>query len=627
MTKYDKKIRIHGIINNLLQPAANIYMRTLNIAKKAREIMPIVYNEIESKIKSHLITLERRSFKDENIDELSSIITSNLVSRIPSLSEEELNKIMDDKSSKSFLDMIAIGLGTSVGKDYTQIRKAKLFHSILIANRGEIALRIIRACKELGVKTNVIYSDPEKNSLITKFADKAHNIGNPKNYLNIKKIINIAKKAKIDAIHPGYGYLSENSEFSRLCKKDKIVFIGPSAKSMELMGNKVKAREIMNKLDVPVLEGTNKPFKNISEAKEIAGRIGCPIILKAVSGGGGKGMRIVREEKEFENAFNSAENEALSAFGNKDLYIEKYLEDPKHIEFQVLADRYGNVIHLGERDCSIQRRHQKLIEEAPSTSLNKSMRDKLGKIAVKITKAINYKGAGTVEFLVDKNNNFYFMEMNTRIQVEHGVTEMITNVDLVKEQIKIAAGAKLAYSQDDISLKGHAIECRINAEDPCNNFRPSTGYISNYLPPGGQGIRVSSHTHQGQTISHHYDPLISNLICWGETREACRMRMIRALDEYIIEGLETNIPFHKEIMKDKMFIKGNLSTNFIDKNNILEKVQTKVCKPILTPKKKELIVTAAVAKYMEGKPKCSISKTNAWTMVGRRESLNNEFKP
>jgi len=625
MVKVANKKKVQKILNKLLVPAAALYKSAGKVVKKTKEAMPVVYNELESNIKSHLITFERRNFKDTNIDELSNLITSNLVRRLPSLSEEELNKIMDDKSSKSFLDMVVLGLGTTVGKDYTKIKKEKLFKSILIANRGEIALRIIRACKELDIKAHVIYSKPEKNSLIVRFADKVYNIGDPKNYLNIKKIIDIAKKANVDAIHPGYGYLSENSEFSRLCSKQGIVFIGPSAKSMELMGNKVKAREIMHKIKVPVLEGTTKPFEDISKAKEIAVKIGYPVILKAVAGGGGKGMRIVRKEKEFENLFKSAENEAMAAFGNKDLYMEKYLEDPKHIEFQILADKYGNAIHLGERDCSIQRRHQKLIEEAPSISLSKAMRDKLGSIAVKITKAINYKGAGTVEFLVDKKNNFYFMEMNTRIQVEHGVTEMITSVDLVKEQIKIASGAKLANSQDDIILRGHAIECRINAEDPCNDFKPSTGYISNYLPPGGQGIRVSSHTHQGHTISHHYDPLISNLICWGETRDACRMRMARALSEYIIEGVETNIPFHKEVMKNKEFIKGKMSTNFIEKNELLKKIQTKVCKPTLTPKKKELIVTAAVAKYMETRPKHENSKVSAWVMTGRQENLDKNF--
>ncbi|MBU0627963.1 MAG: acetyl-CoA carboxylase biotin carboxylase subunit [Nanoarchaeota archaeon] len=496
-----------------------------------------------------------------------------------------------------------------------------MFNNVLIANRGEIALRIIRACKELDIKTTIIYSTQDKDALAVKFADKAYNIGSKaKDYLNYEKIIKIAKKSKSDAIHPGYGFLAENSKFTRLCEKNKIKFIGPSPKSMELMGNKDTARKTTQKLGIPLLIGTDA-LKDEGHALNSAEDIGYPVIIKAVAGGGGKGMRIVRKRKDIESAFKSAQSEAESAFGNKEVYMEKYLDDPSHIEFQILADKSGNAIHLGERECSIQRRHQKLIEEAPSPLLNSELREKIGEAAIKIVKEVKYEGAGTVEFLLDKNKNFYFMEMNTRIQVEHGITEMVTGVDLIKEQIKIAAGAKLAYKQKDIRIDGSAIECRINAECPAEDFCPKTGTIINYLPPGGPGIRVCSSCHAGHVVSPHYDSLISKLMCKGSTRQEAISRMQRALEEFIIEGVDTTIPFHKAVLDSKAFLKGKLTTNFIEKYHILDKLKSeKPKKNGLTKKEKILIVTTAVAKHLDNN---SNNKQSAWASAAKYESANN----
>jgi len=470
------------ILNTLMKPVEKSFKFACRLAKKTKEKAPYVYEQIDSLLQSHVVTLS-----DDEKETFQDLITSNIIRRLPVADDEVVAKLVPNKPSKSLLDML---LGTEKKIDYTKLAKKKIFKKILIANRGEIALRIIRACKELGIGTAVIYSEHEKGSLAVKFSDKAYTIGSSKNYLNTKKIIKITKKAKADAIHPGYGYLSENAEFADLCIKNKIKFIGPSAKAMSLMGNKVKAREIMTKLGIPVIEGTTKVLKDHQTALKTADKISYPIILKAAAGGGGKGMRIVHHKKELEKAFKSAETEAQASFGDKSLYMEKYIEEPRHIEFQILADKFENVIHLGERECSIQRRHQKLIEEAPSTALNDELREKMGIAATKITSEVGYEGAGTVEFLLDKKKNFYFMEVNARIQVEHGITEMVTGVDLVKEQIKIASGATLAYDQDDINFKGWAIECRVNAEDPYNGFTPSTGAIINYLPPTGQGIRI-----------------------------------------------------------------------------------------------------------------------------------------
>ncbi|MBS3126146.1 acetyl-CoA carboxylase biotin carboxylase subunit [Candidatus Woesearchaeota archaeon] len=527
--------------------------------------------------------------------------------------------------------MLTRGLGTNIGRerDYTVVSKEKLFKRILIANRGEIALRVIRACRELAIETVMVYTKDDKDSLAVKFSDKAYNLG-PNGYLDIKRIIAIARKTGADAIHPGYGFLSENSAFAELCLKHRIKFIGPSMKALSLMGDKVKARELAKRLGIPVVSGTKTVLKDEESAAVIAGKIGYPVILKATMGGGGKGMRVIRDEKQLRKEYSSAQNEAEASFGDRSLYMEKYMEDPRHIEFQILADRYGNVIHLGERDCSIQRRHQKLIEEAPSPAMDRKLRDRMGRAAVAIIKSTDYEGAGTVEFLLDRNKNFYFMEVNARIQVEHGVTEMVTGVDLVKEQIKLAAGAKLAFSQDDIKITGWSIECRINAESPLNDFQPEVGRITNYLPPGGPGIRICSSCHTGHFISPHYDSLIAKLMCGGKTRHEAIQRMRRALDEFIIEGVQTTVPFHTAVMHHKQFWKGNVSTSFIENFNILGDLKKNGKR---LPKKKELpreerilVVTTAASHYLKKKNRYSrLSKNNAWVSAGRQELIRPEL--
>ncbi|MBW2979846.1 acetyl-CoA carboxylase biotin carboxylase subunit [Candidatus Woesearchaeota archaeon] len=500
-----------------------------------------------------------------------------------------------------------------------------MFKRVLIANRGEIALRVIRACRELGVGTVTIYSNSDKNSLAAKFSDKAYCIGSNENYLDVNKIIRVAKKAKVDAIHPGYGFLAENAEFAKLCEENRIKFIGPPVKAINMMGNKILARAAMQKAGISVIPGTSKQLKDVNSTLKIANKIGYPVIIKAAAGGGGKGMRIIRNEKELEKAFKSAEAEAEASFRNKALYIEKYFEDPRHIEFQILADKHGNVVHLGERDCSVQRRHQKLIEEAPSPALNKGLRENMGEIAVSVARIAGYEGAGTVEFLFDEDNKFYFMEMNTRIQVEHGITEMITGVDLVKEQVKIASGAKLTFSQDDIKIGGWAIECRINAEDPSGNFKPSIGSITNYLPPGGPGIRVCSSCHSGHVVSPHYDSLIAKLMCGGRNRHEAINRMKRALGEYIIEGIETTMPFHKAVLANKEFVRGNITTSFIEKNKVLEQIKKSKKPKRLTNGKKTLIIATAASEYLNKKYNGTKSnKANSWVIAGRQELMNDE---
>ncbi|MBS3101246.1 acetyl-CoA carboxylase biotin carboxylase subunit [Candidatus Woesearchaeota archaeon] len=544
--------------------------------------------------------------------------------RLPHIDEAQIEEILGNPSNKSFLEILTRGFGINRDKEktYTKLGNGS-FKRILIANRGEIALRIIRACRELGIESIAIYSDEEKDSLVVKFADKSYNIGKPKNYLNIKKIVEIAKQSECDAIHPGYGFLSENPKFARLCEKRGIKFIGPSSRMIGKLGNKIEAKNAMLKANIPVIEGVKEDLKSKRHALRAARRSGFPVILKASAGGGGKGMRIVEREEDVFNAYESAEKEALNSFGSSSLYIEKYLEEPKHIEFQILADRHGNVIHLGERDCSIQRRHQKLIEEAPSPALDNELRELMGAAAVNAITAIGYEGAGTVEFLLDKNRNFYFIEMNTRIQVEHGVTEMVTNVDLIKEQIKLAEGAKLAYNQEDIKVEGHAIECRINAEDPSNNFAPSPGTVVNYLPPGGPGIRISSSCHTGCRILPQFDSLIALLICHGRTRHEAIARMRRALDEFIIEGVKTTTPFHKLVLSKRQFLKGNVATSFIENNMIMEEMKgLKQKKEALPKEKKVLIVTTAVAQYLVKKQDAPGKKINPWVMAARQEALN-----
>ncbi len=442
-----------------------------------------------------------------------------------------------------------------------------MFHKILIANRGEIALRIIRACKELGIKTVAVHSDVDSESLHVKLADESICIGpapSSKSYLNIKAIISAAEVSDASAIHPGYGFLSENAEFAEICQNCGITFIGPTAESIRLMGDKITARQSVTKVGVPILPGTKQGVPNVEEAQRIAAEIGLPVIIKATAGGGGKGMKVVHSPASLPNAFATARTEAQAAFGNPDVYIEKYCERPRHVEIQIMADQHGNCIHLGERDCSIQRRHQKLLEEAPCPVLTPELRKKMGDCAVAAVKAIGYSSVGTMEFLLDATGNFYFMEMNTRVQVEHPVTEMITGVDIIKEQIRIAAGEKLRFKQSDIKIKGHAIECRINAEDPVK-FTPCPGKIDGYHPPGGLGVRVDSAIYDQYTVLPHYDSMIAKLIVHADTREEAIARMARALDEYIIGGIRTTIPFHQKVMKNKDFKEGNVDTSFLER--------------------------------------------------------------
>ena len=442
-----------------------------------------------------------------------------------------------------------------------------MFHKVLIANRGEIALRIIRACKELGIKTVAVYSTADSESLHVKLADESVCIGpasSLQSYLNINAIISAAELTDAEAIHPGYGFLSENAAFAEICENCGITFIGPTSESMRIMGDKISARQAVIKENVPILPGTKEGVHDVNEAVKIAKKIGFPVIIKATAGGGGRGMKIVHSPAALPNAFATARAEAQAGFGNPEVYIEKYCENPRHVEIQILGDKHGNVIHLGERDCSIQRRHQKLIEEAPSTVSTPELRKAMGDAAVRAAKAVGYSSAGTMEFLVDKQNNFYFMEMNTRVQVEHPVTEMVTGVDIVREQIRSAAGLKLRYKQSDIKINGHAIECRINAEDPFK-FTPCPGKITSYHTPGGLGVRVDSFVYDQYTVLPHYDSLIAKLIVHAETREDAIRRMARALDEYIVEGIKTTIPFHKRIMANKDFIEGNIDTSFLER--------------------------------------------------------------
>lgn len=618
------KSKLVSVLNKGLIPAEYSYKALKNAFNGMRKAAPLVYGEIDRLIKSNIVHVEKKAFKKSNLTTLGDTITSILVKKIPSIHETELKKIVRGKSSQTFISMLAKGLGSSNEKEYTVLLKERKFNRVLIANRGEIALRVVRACRELGIETALVYSKQDKDTLAVKFANRAYCIGPSASYLDIKKIINIANKTKADGIHPGYGFLAENPKFAKLCEKNKIKLIGPSSRTIGLLGDKIKAKKTVKKAGVPILGGTAKPLKNRKEALKFAKKIGFPVILKAAAGGGGKGMRIVRNIDELEKAYESAQAEAFMSFNDKRLFMEKYVEEPRHIEFQILADQYGNVIHLGERDCSIQRKHQKLIEESPSPALNEELREKMGEAAVKAVSAAKYEGAGTVEFLLDKSKNFYFIEMNTRIQVEHGVTEMVTDVDLVKEQIKLASGAKLAFKQEDIKFDGWAIECRINAEDPANNFAPSTGTITNYLPPGGPGIRINSICHHGYKVLPDYDSLLSLLICHGSNRQEAIVRMMRALHEYTIGGVKTTIPFHLAVLHNKNFYKGRFTTNFIEKNNILDEVKKyyEHKRKELTDEKKVIIVSTAVAKYVERKN--GSGKTNPWVMAGRQESMENE---
>ena len=447
-----------------------------------------------------------------------------------------------------------------------------MFKKVLVANRGEIALRIIRACRELGVATVAAYSEADRESLPVRFADDDVCIGPPpgrQSYLRIPNIIAAAEITGADAIHPGYGFLAENAEFADTCKASNITFIGPTGDQIRQMGDKATARRLAAAAGVPTVPGSPDTLENMEDALAIADEIGYPVIIKATAGGGGKGMRIAQNPEQFSQVFNLAQNEALAAFGNGAVYVERYLARPRHVEIQVLGDTYGKVAHLGERDCSIQRRHQKLIEESPSPALNHELRTRMGEAAVRLSSAIDYVGAGTIEFLLDEDGSFYFMEMNTRIQVEHPVTEMVTSFDLVKEQVRIAAGEPLSFRGDGSRLRGHAIECRVNAEDPYRNFQPCPGTITAYHPPGGPGVRVDSHVFAGYTVPPYYDSLLAKVIVHGNTREEALLRMEQALDSFILEGVTTTIPFLARVIRHPEFRAGTVDTKFLERESHL----------------------------------------------------------
>lgn len=452
-----------------------------------------------------------------------------------------------------------------------------MFSRILIANRGEVAVRVIRACRELGIRAIAVYSKADRDSLHVKLADDAICIGEApasESYLNIPSIISAAEVADVEAIHPGWGFLAENAHFAEICESCQIKFIGPKPESIRLAGDKAMARQVMRKAGLPIIPGSKEVVKDQEEAFRLAKKFGYPVIIKAAAGGGGKGMKVAHNDGKFISAFLTAQAEAEAAFGNRSVYIEKYVKEPRHIEVQILADRYGNIIHLGERDCSIQRRHQKLVEECPAPSLPEKLRRRIGETAVKVAKAVQYENAGTVEFLLDSDENFYFMEMNTRLQVEHPVTELVTGVDLVKSQIRIAAGEKLRLTQSDIGFKGHAIECRINAEDPDRDFLPSPGKIETLIFPGGPSVRVDSHVYAGYTVPPYYDSLIAKVIAYGPTRTDAIAVMQRALREMVVSPVKTTISLHEKILNRPRFRQGKVGTNFIDTQFTTSKIGT-----------------------------------------------------
>ncbi len=496
-----------------------------------------------------------------------------------------------------------------------------MFKKILVANRGEIAVRVLRACREMDISTVTVFSDADRTALHIRYADEVYYLGPPpatESYLKIDKIIEIAKQSGAEAIHPGYGFLAENTDFAKACEENNIVFIGPNSKAIELLGDKIASKETMSKAGIPVIPGSDGAIKQEKEASVIAEHIGFPILLKAAGGGGGKGMRVVREKKELVSLMKQAMSEAQSAFGNPTIFIEKFLESPRHIEFQILADNYGDVVHLCERECSVQRRHQKLIEESPSAIVTHELRKKMGEAAIKAVKASNYTNAGTVEFMVDKDRNFYFLEMNTRLQVEHPVTELITGIDIVKEQLKIASGAKLSLEQKNIKTLGSAIECRISAEDPENNFAPSTGKIIELIEPGGPGVRVESGIYEGFEVPIYYDPLIAKLLVWAPTRNEAITRMKRALREYRIRGIKTSIPFHLLVLDNPMFVSGDYDTTFVDK--VLGRIEYK-------KKNHEIAALAAVIGKILKEEKAEVSQEkketgmSPWKLAGRQAMM------
>ncbi|MBN2621077.1 acetyl-CoA carboxylase biotin carboxylase subunit [candidate division WOR-3 bacterium] len=496
-----------------------------------------------------------------------------------------------------------------------------MFKKILVANRGEIAVRVLRACREMGIASVTVYSDADQTALHTLYADEVYHIGEApasESYLCIEKIIDVAKRSGAEAVHPGYGFLAENTGFARACEEAGIAFIGPTSRAIELLGDKIASKRTMTKAHIPIIPGSEGPVCDEAQAIKIAQGIGFPVLIKAAGGGGGKGMRIVRSREEMPGAMKQATSEARSAFGDPTIFIEKFLEAPRHVEFQILADTHGNVVHLFERECSVQRRHQKLIEESPSAIMTHELRQEMGEAAVKAVKASDYTNAGTVEFMVDKNKKFYFLEMNTRLQVEHPVTELITGIDIVREQLKIAAGEKLTLNQKDIKMTGSAIECRISAEDPENNFAPSTGMIVRYSTPGGIGVRVDDGVYEGFTVPIHYDPLIAKLLVWAPTRQDAIARMKRALREYTIHGIKTSIPFHTVVMNNERFVTGNYDTTFIDT----------VLGTVAYQKKHHTAaaVAAVLASVMREQGAVATTKSakiadNPWKMAGRRSMM------
>jgi len=508
-----------------------------------------------------------------------------------------------------------------------------MFKKVLIANRGEIAVRVIRSCREMGIAAVAVYSDVDRDSLHVRFADEAYHCGGPQaseSYLNIDRIIDIAKRAGVDAIHPGYGFLAENGEFADRCEKAGIVFIGPSGEVMRAMGDKVTARQTMEKAGVPIVPGTTERLSDEAARRWILD-VGPPVMIKASAGGGGKGMRLVREEKDIEQALARARSEARSSFGDDALYVEKFVEEPRHIEIQILADGHGNAIHLFERECSIQRRHQKVIEEAPANGMTEALRERMGEAAVAAAKAVGYRGAGTVEFLVDPKGHFYFLEMNTRIQVEHAITEAITGVDLVKAMIRVATGETLGIAQESLSIFGHAIEARIYAEDPDKNFVPSPGDILVYRPPGGIGVRVDSGVFQGARVTVNYDPMVAKLVTWGQDRREAIDRMRRALAEFVVKGIKTSIPFHQRVLRHPRFLEGRYDTGFIDEHMAGGKAEPE--EP--GEERRVALMLAAIAAYRREKERTERASQvrtgggaveSPWKVLGRRAQMRQDIR-
>ena len=501
-----------------------------------------------------------------------------------------------------------------------------MFRKILIANRGEIAVRIIRACRDLHISPVAIYSEPDAGALHVRLADEAHCIGpaaSTESYLKISAIVEAAERAHAEAIHPGYGFLAENAEFARAVSKARITFIGPTAEAMDVMGSKTSARRAAIDAGAPVVPGTTEALQSYEEAREVAARFGYPVMLKAAAGGGGKGMREVADERELRSALEAAQSEAAAAFGNSDVYLEKVVEKPRHIEIQIFADTQGNYVHLGERECSIQRRHQKVIEECPSPLNDSELRRRMGEAAIKIARAVNYVGAGTVEFLFsDVTRDFYFLEMNTRLQVEHPVTELVTGFDLVREQINVSAGQPLSFTQDEVRWNGHAIECRVYAEDPDNNFLPSPGKITHLRVPSGPGIRDDGGVSEGDEVSIYYDPMISKLAAWGRTREEAIDRLRRALDEYSVGGIRTTLPFFRDIIRDDEFIEAKLDTGFIARFN--ERREPEVAAAQASSRLQDIAVIAASLAYADAqsaRPANHREPQSYWKMKGREAAL------